>query len=120
MSSEIKIFFSEDSELVEQEVRMKEWRGDVVVQFKNGFYMFEFITLNRLKKEIQHIIKRNKFYLIQKTIIVLDQIKKSSIIDTLLKLKEADFDNINTVDLISKFANTFPELQDINNWIQVY
>ena len=120
MLKDIKIFFAEDSELIEQEIRMKEWRGDVVVQFKNKYYLFEFITLNRLTKEIKSIIKNDKFYLIRKTIIILDQIMKSSIIDALLNLKESDFVNLNAVDLVSKFENSFPELQDIDNWIRVY
>ncbi len=37
MMENIKIFFAEDSELIEQEIEMKEWRGDVVVQFKNQY-----------------------------------------------------------------------------------
>ena len=121
MGSQLKIFFSEDSYLTELEMSQKGWRGDIVVEFEGQTYMVEFITFERLTNEYRFTIQDGRDYVIYTTTIIVDSTDNKTIIDKILNFCQShSLSNLRKVDLKEKFNTTFVELQDLNNWVQVY
>lgn len=117
---EINIYFSEDSDLVEQETMMKEWRGDIIVQARSKLYQVVFITQNRLNSEYQYSKNKNRNYIVSKTTFIVDKLDKETIIKTLCSCSIDFYLRLKSIDLSVEYQNNFQELQDLNNWTQVY
>ena len=117
----IKIYCSEDSDLIELEVLQKGWRGDILVIKEDCSYIFKFITLNRLNNEYKNESLAKRIYLIKSGTFIVEDISKNSIINTIVKwLQTHSLDDFEMIDLQEEFKNTFPELQDIQNWVRIY
>lgn len=117
----IKIYCSEDSDLIELEVLQKGWRGDILVIKEDSSYIFKFITLNRLNNEYKNESLAKRIYLIKSGTFIVEDISKNSIINTIVKwLQTHSLDDFEMIDLQEEFKNTFPELQDIQNWVRIY
>ena len=120
MKKDLKIFFSEDSDLVELEMKQKQWRGDVLVQLGNDLYKVAFITLERLSNEYK-ISKENDNPYILHSMMIVYKIDKQTIIASIVKAYERKMlPAFRKVDLAKEYKHTFPELADISNWVQVY
>lgn len=121
MGNQIKIFFSEDSYLTELEMTQKGWRGDIVVEFEGQTYMVEFITFERLTNEYRYSIQEGGICLIFSSTIIVDSTDKKTIIDKILNFCQShSLSCLRKVDLKEEFKAAFVELQDLNNWVQVY
>lgn len=114
------VYFSEDSDLVELETSMKEWRGDVLVSCDGCLYLLDFITINRLNKEYELARNDSRTYKLTNTVVV-ENVKRDTIINEAIKLVAGNLIKaFATIDLKQFYCNTFPELQDICNWKRVY
>ncbi len=115
-----KIYFSDDSDLVEAESVMKEWRGDVIVFYDGLFYQLDFITIERINNEYDVAQKDYQTYYLTNTVVV-ENVKKDTIIREICNLVESNIiKSFSTIDLQQFYRNAFPELQDIKNWKQIY
>lgn len=120
MMKTFKIYFSEDSDLIETEIKMKEWRGDVLISCDDYLYQIEFITINRIGKEFEFLKANRQTYWLNNTVVV-EKVDRETIIRKVRYLVENNIiRSFSTIDLKQFYSNAFPELQDINNWKQVY
>lgn len=120
MKKVLKIFFSEDSNLVEMETKHKQWRGDVLILLDDVIYKITFITLERVFREYSYSKENENPYILNSTMIV-DKVDKQTIIRSILNLyKRKMLANLRRINLVSEYEDSFPELANINNWIQVY
>lgn len=116
----LAIYFSEDSDLTETESIIKEYRGDVLISYDGVMYQVDFITMNRINHEYDSARRDDQIYTLENTVVV-ETVNKASIIDSAVKLvKSGLIKSFATINLQSYYRNTFPELQDIRNWKQVY
>lgn len=126
MEKQIKIYFSEDSDLTELEMSQKGWRGDIVVEYENQTYEVQFITLERLTGEYKYSIQKGEVYFIEPTTIIVESTDKKTIIEAIINLCQSNLYlgngimDLQKVDLKEKFRTAFEELQDLKNWVRVY
>ena len=114
------IYFSEDSDLVEAECVMKEWRGDILVSCDGALYLIDCITVNRLNKEFELAQEDDRVYSINNTVVV-ESVKKACIVKAIVKLVESNLiTTFTTIDLRQHYSDAFPHLHDISNWKRVY
>ena len=117
--SKIKIFFSEDNELAEMEsIKCQGHRVDVIVVIDDKIYHPEFFTPNRLALDSQQLHCLNKDYLQKFNIIIVKQVDKQTIINTILELsKTSYFSYFMPYDKNMLKARGF---EDWGNFVQVY
>jgi hypothetical protein len=121
MTNNLKIFFSEDSYLIELETEQKEWRGDILIAIDGKLHMLEFITIDRLTQEYRQSQKDGRLYIIDDVTVIVEKPDRKTIIDVIISLSKKNFfKSCKTIDLQTKFKNTFSELTNIKNWVQVY
>lgn len=109
---DIKIFFSEDTEEMEMICTMeKGYRWDVIVQIGGDFYNPQFHTLQSVSNGFNYCIKNNLIYDIDPCLIMVQEVKKSFIVDAIIHLHEK----------LNFFTNFIPESNiDILKMVQVY
>ena len=119
--NDINIFFSEDNELVELDVIESECRGDVVVKIGNCYYHPLVITPSRLNVNFNIMVKKYGFYECNPCLVLVKNLKKETIIETILKLYNNDyFSQIKPINF-ERFCSIYEILsKDINEWIKVY
>lgn len=117
---ELMIYFSEDSDLVEAESLMKEWRGDILVSYDGLLYQLDFVTINRINREFDLAKRDSRIYCLNNTVVV-ECVNRDNIIRAITKLVEANMiSECSTIDLEQFYSNTFPQLSSIKNWKRVY
>lgn len=116
----LKIYFSCDSPLIEKEIRAKGWRDDILIEIHGNYYTIEFLTLDRLIGEFENSIESNENYIISNTTIIVDDISKDSIINHITLLDLDFFEDQTPLKLDKQYRLAFKELQNIDNWIEVY
>ncbi|MCL2082463.1 MAG: hypothetical protein FWH04_04405 [Oscillospiraceae bacterium] len=101
-----EIFFSEDSELIEGDVILKGWRGDVFVRISDRIYKLEVITPGRLQDDFEYEMENEGHYLVEPNIVLVRETSKKEIINTINhlceecyfnKIKELEAKNINSI-----------------------
>lgn len=116
----LMIFFSDDSDLIEQESIIKECRDDVLVSYDNLFYPSDVMTMGRIKLEMDLARSSDQTYYLTNTLIV-ESLEKDIIIREIIKLVESNaIKTFSAINLQQFYKNTFPELQNISNWKRVY
>ena len=115
----MKIYFSEDSDLLEEEMIEKERRGDVIVEKDGCFYSMAFMTEQRIAAEHRHMKKLGFAYVVWGSVIV-DSVDKKTIISNIRNIIRDD--ELKWFDLVdfSKYEKSFPELAHIENWQLIY
>ena len=115
----MRIYISCDGELIEKEIIMKEWR-EVLVEIDSRYYLLDFITIDRLHQEYINSKENNEAYVVDTTTIIVDEVSKKNVIDTLLNTDTTAFNGLNPIDLSETYKSTFQELSCIENWIKIY
>lgn len=117
---ELKIYFSEDSDLVEKESTMKEWRGDILVSYDDLLYLLNFITLSRINAEYNYVRNDSYAYCLQNTV-VIESLNRDLIINEIQKIvKNNQIKSFSTIDLQTFYRDSFPELTNLSKWKRVY
>ncbi len=116
----MKIYFSCDSPLTEKEILAKGWRDDIVIEVNGNYYTVEFLTLDRLIGEFENSIESKENYIIDNTTIIVDDISRDSIIRHIKMLDRNFFEKQSPLKLDEQYRFAFEELQNIENWIEVY
>ena len=116
----LSIFFSEDSDLIETEVEMKGWRGDVLVKTNGNFYSLDFLTIERLHSEYLFAKNKGEIYVVDDVTVIVESVRKNDIVNAIKKLGEEFFMCQNTINLKEKYQYAFQKLQKIENWITIY
>ena len=52
--------------------------------------------------------------------VLVDEVSKKNVIDTLLNTDTTAFNGLNPIDLSETYKSTFQELSCIENWIKIY
>lgn len=83
--------------------------------------MIEFITIHRLTQEYLQSQEDKRIYTINDVTIIVEKPDKKTIIEAIKNLSKKNFfKSCKTVDIQEYYKNTFIELTDIKNWVQVY
>lgn len=84
-------------------------------------YVIEFITIHRLTQEYLQSQEDKRIYTINDVTIIVEKPDKKTIIEAIKNLSKKNFfKSCKTVDIQEYYKNTFIELTDIKNWVQVY
>lgn len=105
-----EIYFEEDSDLMEFESESKGYRNDIFVKEQNLVYKLNVYSIIRLQQDFDSEIESYGYYAIEPNIILVREVKKDEIIDTLLKLKNQNY-----------FSEILPSKEiNIEGFIKVY
>lgn len=116
-----EIFFSENDALAEFEIQQKELRGDIIVKIGDDLFMPTVITPSRLFVDFNYSINEGRLYNLDPNLILVDKTERDTILNILVKLTEIGFfSRMKPIDLKTKYAHVFQELQDLKNWVKVY
>ncbi len=117
--SKIKILFSEDNELSEMEaVKCHGHRVDVIVVIDGKVYHPEFFTPNRMSLDSQQLDSLNKDYFQKFNVIIVKQVDKQTIINTILDLSKTSY-----FSYFSPYDNKMLKERGFEDWesfVQVY
>ena len=116
---EKKIYVFDDLKLTEEDFLEKGFRGDVILEFNDNLYQFEFMSIERLNNEYLYSQKTNSPCLIDAPTIVIDKVTTKSIVECLLKLDDNVIDTLPTINIKDKFQYYPKEYQDLNNWRRI-
>lgn len=104
--SDINIYFSDDSELVEYESSSRGYRTDVYVEINNNIFNVRVYAMIRLQQDFESEIESYGFFAIEPNIILVKDANKEEIVSTIIKLNEQKYfeeiKSLENVD-ISKF-----------------
>ncbi len=121
MQMDIRIYFSEDSELMEIDIADRGVRHDVLAEYNQRYFELEFITIERLSSEYYYSKQLPDPYIYTlDSVILVDYVSKENIIKTILQLGEKYFDSRQDIGTLSKYFKWHPDLQSIDNWVRVY
>ena len=87
----MKIHYENDTELAEFEAFYKEYRRDVVVEKKEKRYRIHVTTITRLAQDYALETKNGGFFLVEPNIVIVDEITKNRIEETVAYLDECNF-----------------------------
>lgn len=87
----IEIYFEEDSDLVEFESESKGYRNDVFVKEHNLIYKLNVYSMIRLQQDFESEIESYGYYAIEPNLVLVHDVKREVIIDTILKLKNQNY-----------------------------
>ena len=114
----IEIYFSEDNEITELSVIESECRSDVIIKIGNSYYNPLIITPARLTVNFKYMIKEFGFYECRPCLILVIDLKKETIVNTIIKLhKNNYFSQIKPIDF-EKYCTHY--LSNFNEWVKVY
>lgn len=86
-----EIYFEEDSELAEFESESKGYRNDVFVKEHNTIYKLNIYSMIRLKQDFYSEIESYGYYAIEPNLVLVHDVKREVVIDTILKLKSQNY-----------------------------
>lgn len=99
--SDINIYFSADSELVEYESSSKGYRTDVYVKINNNIYNVRVYAMIRLQQDFESEIESYGFYSPEPNLVIVKDANKEEIIITIKKLYEQKyFEEIKSIENI--------------------
>ena len=119
--NEISIYFFEDNELTEFMFQEKEYRTDVIVKIGNNYFNPDVITPHRLMIDFKCMIENVGFYECDPCLILVEDLSKKNIIETILKLNDAGYFlklKPSTFEIIC--SNHGDASTNIDDWIRVY
>ena len=98
---ELRIYFSDDTELIEYEAIMKGYREDVYVYLKENVYKMSVYTLIRLQQDFDTELQMSGYYSVEPNLILVKETSKFEITRTINKLfSQGYFQRINGTNSI--------------------
>ena len=116
----IKIFLSDGSEQARYQREESGCATDVLIFFKNKYYLITFISISRINAEFKWACKTKDVLIYTTPHIVVKDTKEETIVKAILNSITDTLSWFKPVDIIKHFKNSFPELQDIKNWHQIF
>ena len=116
----IKIFLSDSSEQSRYEREESGYASDVLIFFNNKYYLIPFISISRINTEFKWACKTKDVLIYTTPHIVVKDTKEETIVKAILNSITDTLSWFKPVDIIKHFKNSFPELQDIKNWHQIF
>lgn len=114
----MEIFFVEDRTpssidihpYMEEIIKDKGWRGDVVVKIDNLYYKLEICHITRFQQDLTHAIEHDGYFLLTHNTVIVEDLSKESIISKLNNLYETkryfEFSYSQTKEELNKFLDS--------------
>ena len=114
----MKLYISDDSELIEKDVVEKGLR-EVLVENDGRCYLIEVMTIDRFYGEYRYSAENGEVMTLDQSTIIVDSVAKECVIELLLKVDMLWITGLTPIDLDAMFSNTFPHLSKIENWMYI-